>query len=105
MNYTVNPKDGFELTLMPKNEHMEILQHIYLIVNSILGECPMYREFGVDMTAKDMPANFGKPLLASAIYTAVSQFEPAVTIDSITWADDAEKPYAMNPILEVSISE
>lgn len=105
MTYTIDFGEGMTLSLAPSTKAEEIIQQIYTLVSTVRGTVPCYRDYGVDSTYLHRPINVAKTLYASAIVSAIKQYVPDVTVDRVTFSDDAEHSSTLIPILEVSFNE
>ena len=76
MTVVLDTSKGVELSLMPKSKGDAIAQQLYIIVQSIKGEVPMYRDFGTDYAFKDMPMIVAKSMYIGAISEAIRKYMP-----------------------------
>ncbi|MCD8199798.1 MAG: GPW/gp25 family protein [Coriobacteriaceae bacterium] len=106
MSYRVKATDVEDLFLNETetvDEVQSILQNIALILATPKGTVPMYRNFGIDMTAIDRPLLAAKPLVCAAAKEAIEEFEPRVEVESVTVSVDPDNPGVLIPTVEVSI--
>lgn len=54
------------------------------------GEQAGNRDFGLDNAAVDMPIEAAKAMMAAEIVTKTKKFVAGVTVQSVTWAVDAQ---------------
>lgn len=66
----------------------EILQNISMIVTTPKGSVPLDRNFGVDMSALDMPLEIAENIFTAQIIEAIQDYEPRVTVDKVTYEKD-----------------
>ena len=105
MNVTVDCSKGVVLSLEPPTKIERIIQSIFIVLNTVVGEVPCYREFGMDGTFEHKPIQAAQALYAASATEAVERFVPEVKVERITFASDQEDTTTMRPILEVNISE
>lgn len=105
MNVTVDFSKGVALTLMPKSRNEEITQSIFILLNTIKGSIPFYREFGLDNSFAHKPAAAAQSLYASAVADAIERFLPDIHVNNISFANDSDEPSTLCPKLEVTIIE
>ncbi len=63
----------------------EILRNVKNILSTPIGTCPLYREFGVDMSMLDKPMEIAETLYTIAAVEAVNRWEPRVRVDAVTF--------------------
>lgn len=63
----------------------EIIRNVHTILTTPVGTCPLYRDFGIDMTALDKPMDVAKNLYAVAAMEAVERYEPRVRVIEVTF--------------------
>ena len=68
----------------PENEAQEIAQYIRTIVAVKRGTVPYYRNFGVSVSALDMPIVAAARYLQSEMVAAIQAFEPRASMGQIT---------------------
>lgn len=66
----------------------EILQNVYMILNTPKGSVTLNRKFGVDMAPLDMPIEVAKNLMTSNILEALQDFEPRATLVKVDYIQD-----------------
>ena len=69
-------------------ERREIVRNVRTILTTPLGTCPLYRDFGLDVTYLDRPMNLAQNLFALAAMEAVERWEPRVQVTSVTFEVD-----------------
>lgn len=102
---TIDLSTERELTLAPATKLEAIEQSLYVLVNTLKGEVPCYREFGVTTAYMHRPANIAKTMFASAITAAIDKFIPEITVQKISFDAGADSPDTLKPIVEVVIRE
>lgn len=103
MKYTVNVGKKPELSLIPETAEQEIIQNLYTLLNTVKGEVPLYRDFGINFTEiRSMPLPMAETALVSEIYDAIEKFEPRAKILNI---EIEAEPLSgkLIPVLEVDI--
>lgn len=105
MTYTIDCSQGVTLNLAPESFVEEIVQEIYILLNTPKGSIPYYREFGIDGDYLHKPMQIAKAMYAAAVTDAIEQFIPGVQLQNISFAGNADSPATLRPILEVIIFE
>ena len=105
MTYTIDCSKGVDLSLAPEDNVQEVIQSIFILLNTPLGSVPYYREFGIDGEYIHKPMHLAKTLYAAAVTDAIEQFIPGVQLQSVSFAGNANSPSTLRPILEVTIFE
>lgn len=105
MTYTIDCSQGVALTLAPEDQVEEVIQSIFILLNTPVGSVPCYREFGIDGEYLHKPMQLAKTLYAAAVTDAIEQFIPGVQLQSVSFAGNADSPTTLRPILEVTIFE
>lgn len=92
------------LTLAPETDEEAKVQELWILLCTILGECPFYRDFGVSNDYLHMPVDAAKTAMTVAIIEAFRKFEPDVEIVNIWYETNLDKTMQgiLNPVLEVS---
>lgn len=99
---TIDLSKELKLELIPSSKEQELVQNIYCIYKTFVGEVPMYRQFGTDPVYLHLPVSVAKSRLAAKLSEAIEKFEPRVRVDGITFKDDPTKPWNLNLTLEVT---
>ena len=105
MNVTIDCSKGVALSLEPATKTERIIQSIFIVLNTVAGEVPCYREFGIDASFEHKPIQAAQSLYAASATEAIERFVPEVQVQRITFADSQDDSTTLRPILEVSISE
>ena len=63
----------------------EIIRNVNTILSTPVGTCPLYRDFGIDVTTVDKPLDVAKNLYAVAVMEAVEKWEPRVRVKEVTF--------------------
>lgn len=69
-------------------ERREIIRNVQTLLTTPIGTCPLYREFGLDVTYLDYPIDLAQNLFAVAAMEAVERWEPRVRVTSVTFESD-----------------
>lgn len=64
----------------------EIARNVRTILTTPIGTCPLYREFGIDVTTVDKPMDVAINLYSVAVMEAVEKFEPRVRVQDVAFA-------------------
>lgn len=76
----------------------EILQNVVTIVSTLQGSVPLDRKFARSGDALDNPGNRAMAAEVSALYRAITRYEPRVEITDISFVQ--EKTDSMEGIIE-----
>jgi len=66
-------------------ERKEIIRNVQAILTTPVGTCPLYRDFGLDVTYLDYPMDLAQNLFAVAAMEAVERWEPRVSVIEVTF--------------------
>lgn len=84
MEYDVTLEPG-AIKLMPATELEEIMQNVRMILQTMRGTVPLYREFGVSGELVDKPVNLVQNRLAAEYARAIQKWEPRARLKKIYW--------------------
>ena len=70
-------------------ERKEIIRNVQTHLTTPVGTCPLYRDFGLDVTYLDYPMDLAQNLFAVAAMEAVERWEPRVIVTEVTFEADA----------------
>lgn len=79
---------GFEYGESDTAVRKEIVSNIHTLLLTPVGTCPLYREFGLDVTYLDYPPNVAKGLFTVAAIEAVERWEPRVRVKDVSFQAD-----------------
>jgi len=79
---------GFEYGEDDTAVRKEIVRNIHTLLLTPVGTCPLYREFGIDVTYLDFPPNIAKGLFTAAAIEAVERWEPRVRVTDVNFEAD-----------------
>lgn len=105
MTYTIDCSKGVALSLSPASDVDEVIQGVFILLNTYIGEVPCFREFGIDPSFRDKPIQTAKALYAAAITDAIEKFMPGIAVDRVTFAHNSDNTTTLLPKVEVSINE
>jgi len=99
----IKASDEMDLSLEPKTHIDEVVQQLYILLNTIKGECPMYRDFGINNEYLHMPINVIQTAITMAVMESVKKYVPEVKVVNIRFETDKLRAMEgiMNPVLEV----
>lgn len=66
----------------------EIIRNVHTLLLTPVGTCPLYRDFGLDVTYLDFPPNIAKGLFTVAAIEAVERWEPRVRVTDVSFQAD-----------------
>ena len=69
-------------------ERKEIIRNVQTLLTTPVGTCPLYRDFGLDVSALDYPLDIAQNLIAVAAIEAIEKWEPRVTVKDLTFQPD-----------------
>ena len=106
MSYKVSakPRDKRDKIVLNAEGDAAVLQNLAIILSTLQGEVPLYRDFGINRRSLDKPLPVARTMLVIDITEAVQKFEPRASIINITFQADADNPGRLTPILEVDIA-
>ena len=105
MIYQVPLQEGLDLKLGLTDENEQMVQDLYVLLNSTLNEIPMYRDFGVDREYLHMPMNAAQPVITSAIVDALDRYMPDLDVNSVDYSVDEDTAEVLSAEIEVSEGE
>lgn len=69
-------------------QRREIVRNVQTILTTPLGTCPLYRDFGLDVSWLDRPMDAAQNLFALAAMEAVERWEPRARVNGVTFTSD-----------------
>ncbi len=94
-----------KISLIEPDRVKSIIQNVSIILRTIAGTVPLYREFGVDRDMLDRPLPVAKAMMTTRVREAVERFEPRVIVRSVTCQEDSSVPGRLIPTVEVEIED
>ena len=105
MTVTVRSTDDFSLSFAPQSREEEVKQQLVILIRTIQGECPMYRDFGLDSSWIHMPQQAAETRFATSLREAVLKYCPGMYVENIDFEHDVLNPGTLYPIVEVNFDE
>lgn len=78
-----------EIDLAPANEHQAVLQNIAVIMDTVQGSCPMFRNFGLPGSLYGRPQQVIESIMVGYLYDQIEEFEPRARVTDIQFEHDA----------------
>lgn len=75
------------LNMLARGEE-EILQNIAMILITSKRSVPLDRNFGIDMSALDLPLEMAENICTAQIIEAIQDYEPRVKVTKVTYEKD-----------------
>lgn len=104
MTYLVTQDGPIDLTLNETDETAAILQNVRIILATLRGSVPLYRDFGLSAEHFGKPINTVAPMLFAQIKEAVEDYEPRVEVLQIDLEKSVSETGLITPAVEVSIN-
>lgn len=105
MKFTIDMSNDYPLTLGPLTRMQQLEQSIYVLVNTVRGEVPCYRDFGVSTDYLHKPINVAKAQYSAAVTAAIERYIPEIQVRRVTFSDEQGESDKLRPILEVVMNE
>lgn len=103
MEYTVSATDLSHIRLNEDRRVEEILRNVAVILATPKGSVPMKRDFGLDMSFLDKPANVAKNMAVIPVREAIEQWEPRAEYKDMTLEADPTSPGRLTFRVKVAI--
>lgn len=84
-----NIKISFEYGEGDEALRREVERNVRTVLSTPVGTCPLYRDFGISLTALDEPLDVAQNILAVEIIDAVEKWEPRVRVTRVSVEPDA----------------
>ncbi len=97
----IDTSKKMNLSLAPETEQDAKVQELYILICTIQGECPLYRDFGVSNDYLHMPINAAQTAFTLAVTEALQRYMPDVRLNNIRFEASDGMRGILNPILEV----
>lgn len=94
-----------DLSLAPKTEEEAKVQQLYILIKTIQGECPLYRDFGVANDYLHMPVNAAQTAFTLAITEALRRYMPGIVLENVRFVATDGMRGILHPVLEVTDDE
>ena len=85
----------------PEAEREEIVRNIRTILSTPVGTCPLYRDFGVDVSPVDYPIDVAQSMIAVGIIEAVARYEPRVRVTEVNFEPDIGGQLKVKAVVEI----
>jgi len=105
MTYNLDFTTMQEMSLAPETEEDEILQNLYCMLSTAIGEVPCYREFGLDKSFLHAPTSISGTMMIAAISDAMTEFFPELHLENVEFKFDSDHPDAVGCTIEVNDDE
>ena len=97
--------DLSKIKLNETDEVNEILRNVAVILATRKGSVPMYREFGLDMSFLDKPANVARSAAIIPVREAIQRWEPRAEFKGMTLEVDPANPGGLKFTVKIQIKE
>lgn len=105
MKVVIDTRKGVKLSLLPKSRADAIVQQLYIIIQTVHGEVPMYRPFGTNHSFKDMPINIAKSMYIGAVSEAIQRYMPEATLTNVLFENNSDYGDMLKCSIEVTVNE
>lgn len=103
MIYNITAGNKQTINFAPSTKAAEVLQNIRTIISTPKFSVPLDRNFGIDYSVLDAPAQVAQAKLAEDIINAIAKYEPRAEVTGITFAADVDG--IIIPKVQVKLSE
>lgn len=102
MAYSISATEERKISFRPENVVEEILQNVWVILNTLEYDCPLARGLGLNAGFVDKTIEAAQALCIADIYDKIELYEPRAEVQEVTFQNDHKtgKVYA---IVEVEI--
>ena len=90
-----------KLNLQPANLYEEVSQNVAMILMTLKGTVPYYRNFGISQSVIDQPILTARTKLSAEIVTAIKRYEPRAKVLDITFEGDLQGTLSCKVIIEI----
>lgn len=105
MSYMVSTINLGSIKLNESDPVKSVLQNVAIILSTLRGSVPLYRDFGLPMTFLDRPMAAARPVLIAEIKDAISVYEPRANVTNVFLEGDPSGPGKLVATVEVEIYE
>lgn len=102
MGYKVTP-NLTHISLNETDKIASILQNVAIILSTVKGTCPMYRQFGITGDFVDKPIPVAQVLMQSDIKEAIETYEPRVEVIGVEFHVSVAEPGKLLPTVTVEV--
>ena len=100
LNPVINYVTG-KISLAPESVEAEVVQNVRMIITTVRGTVPLFRDFGLDSTIIDSPTLMAQAKISTEIIRQVRKYEPRAKITSLKY--DVPEIGHLRPILTVAV--
>ena len=100
LNPVINSVTG-KISLAPESVEAEVVQNVRMIITTVRGTVPLFRDFGLDSTIIDSPTLMAQAKISTEIIRQVRKYEPRAKITSLK--HDVPEIGHLRPILTVAV--
>lgn len=104
MQVTVSPNPA-QVRLREKNPVDEIIRNVAVILSTPKGSVPMCRDFGLDLSFLDKPANIALNMAVIPVREAIEHWEPRAQFKDLTLLPDPGDPGKLTFSVQIEIME
>ena len=103
MSYYVRATDLTNIRFNDMDPVSSVLQNIAVLLSTIKGTVPQYRDFGLTATFLDKPMPIAKMMMIAEVREAIEKWVPRARYVSIDFSEDITRPGTLWPAVEVEI--
>lgn len=100
LNPVINSVTG-KISLAPESVEAEVVQNVRMIITTVRGTVPLFRDFGLDSTIIDSPTLMAQAKISTEIIRQVRKYEPRAKITSLKY--DVPEIGHLRPIVTVAV--
>lgn len=104
MVYAIGAQPLEKINLQPSTVAEEVVQNVTMILNTLEGTCPLFREFGLNTEFIDKPEPAARQMIVQEIYDKIEAYEPRAEIVSVSFLE-TDRPGHLRPLVEVEIND
>lgn len=100
LNPVINSVTG-KISLAPESIEAEVVQNVRMIITTVRGTVPLFRDFGLDSTIIDSPTLMAQAKISTEIIRQVRKHEPRAKITSLKY--EVLEIGHLRPILTIAV--
>ncbi len=104
MTYQVSGADLKTIRLSEQDTVSSVLHNVALILATVKGTVPLYRDFGLDREFLDMPMPEAEVRMIAPIREAVEQWEPRATVKDVFFTRSMDGSGKLAAHVEIEIN-
>ena len=85
MSYIVSAAEKKEISFHPENTVEEVLQNVWLILNTMEYDCPLARGLGLNPWFIDRPIETAQALSVADVYDKIEMYEPRAEVIKVNF--------------------